>query len=168
MGCPERWWSHRAWWCSKSVWMLCWETWFSENHWWRANGWTGWSCGSFPTLAILWFYDSKLCINTAVVLGWEGMGDRRGFRVGVYEGLVIKIKSVNTVTGWLNYAYLEPLEIQQKYIYELNFQALKRMWIILLKDVTALMITMLMDFSKRTNSLQLLQINLNHLQLAVN
>ena len=23
MGCPERWWSHRAWWCSKSVWMLC-------------------------------------------------------------------------------------------------------------------------------------------------
>ena len=26
------------------------------NHWWRANGWTGWSCGSFPTLAILWFY----------------------------------------------------------------------------------------------------------------
>jgi len=22
MGCPERWWSHRAWWCSKSVWML--------------------------------------------------------------------------------------------------------------------------------------------------
>jgi len=57
MGCPERWWSHRACWCSKSIWMLCWETWFSENHWWRANGWTGWSCGSFPTLAILWFYD---------------------------------------------------------------------------------------------------------------
>jgi len=54
MGCPERWWSHRLWWCSKSVWMLCWGTWFSENHWWRANGWTGWSCGSFPTLAILW------------------------------------------------------------------------------------------------------------------
>ena len=23
MGCPERWWSHRPWWCSKSVWMLC-------------------------------------------------------------------------------------------------------------------------------------------------
>ena len=22
-------------------------------------GWTGWSCGSFPTLAILWFYDSN-------------------------------------------------------------------------------------------------------------
>jgi len=59
MGCPERWWSHRPWWCSKSVWMLCWGTWFSENHCWRANGWTGWSCGSFPTLAILWFYDSK-------------------------------------------------------------------------------------------------------------
>jgi len=45
-------------WCSKSVWMLCWGTWFSGNHWWRANGWTGWSCGSFSTLAILWFYDS--------------------------------------------------------------------------------------------------------------
>ena len=39
-------------------WMLCWGTWFSENHWWRENGWTGWSCGSFPTLAMnLWFYD---------------------------------------------------------------------------------------------------------------
>jgi len=38
--------------------MLCWGTWFSENHWWRANGWTWWSCGSFPTLVILWFYDS--------------------------------------------------------------------------------------------------------------
>ena len=58
MGCPERWWSHRAWRCSKSVWMLCWGTLFSGNHWWRANGWTGWSCGSFPTLAILRFYDS--------------------------------------------------------------------------------------------------------------
>ena len=23
------------------------------------NSWTGWSCGSFPTLAILWFYDSS-------------------------------------------------------------------------------------------------------------
>jgi len=52
--------SHRPWWCLKSVWMLCWGTWFSGNHWWRANGWTGWSCGSFPTLAILWFYYSML------------------------------------------------------------------------------------------------------------
>jgi len=57
MGCPERWWSHRLSRCSKSVWMLCWGTWFSENHWWRANGWIGWSCGSFPTFVILWFYD---------------------------------------------------------------------------------------------------------------
>jgi len=23
IGCPERWWSHCAWWCSRSVWMLC-------------------------------------------------------------------------------------------------------------------------------------------------
>jgi len=58
MGWPERWWSHRPWWCSKSVWTLCWGTWFSGNHWWRADGWTGWSCRSFPTLAILWFYAS--------------------------------------------------------------------------------------------------------------
>ena len=56
MGCPERWWSHQAWWCSKSIWMLCWGTWFSENNWWRVNGWTGWSCGSFSTVVILWFY----------------------------------------------------------------------------------------------------------------
>ena len=28
-----------------------WELW--------VNGWTGWSCGSFPTLVILWFYISK-------------------------------------------------------------------------------------------------------------
>jgi len=55
MGCPERWRSHRAWWCSMSIWMLCWGTWFSENYWWRTNGWTGWSCGSFPPFAILWF-----------------------------------------------------------------------------------------------------------------
>ena len=60
MGCPERWWSHWPWWCSKSVWMLCWGTWFSKNHWWWVDGWTGWSCGSFPTLAILWFYDLRL------------------------------------------------------------------------------------------------------------
>jgi len=56
MGCSERWWSHRPWRCSKNVWMLCWGTWFSENHWWWVNDWTGWSCGSFPTLVILWFY----------------------------------------------------------------------------------------------------------------
>jgi len=55
MGCPERWCSHWPWRCSKSVWMLCWGTWFSENHWWWVDGWTGWSCGSFPTLVILWF-----------------------------------------------------------------------------------------------------------------
>ena len=60
MGCPERWWSHRAWRRSKSIWMLCWGTWFSENHRWRVNAWTGWSCGSFPPLAILWFYGSVL------------------------------------------------------------------------------------------------------------
>ena len=60
MGCPGRWWSHRPWRCSRKVWMLCWGTWFSENHWWRANGWTGWCCGSFPTSAILWFYNSPL------------------------------------------------------------------------------------------------------------
>ena len=23
IGCPERWWSHRAWWCSRNIWMLC-------------------------------------------------------------------------------------------------------------------------------------------------
>jgi len=39
--------------------MFCWGTWYSENHWWRANTWTGWSRGTFPTLAILWFY--KIC-----------------------------------------------------------------------------------------------------------
>jgi len=56
MGCPGRWWSHRPWRCSRSVWMLCWGTWFSENHWWWVNGWTGWSCWFFPTFVILWFY----------------------------------------------------------------------------------------------------------------
>jgi len=45
--------------CSRNVWMLCRGTWFSKNHWWWANGWTGWSCGSFPTLAILWFYEGN-------------------------------------------------------------------------------------------------------------
>ena len=60
MGCPERWWSHRAWRCSRNIWTLCWGTWFSEKYWWWVNGWTGWSCGSFPTLVILWFYDSMI------------------------------------------------------------------------------------------------------------
>jgi len=45
--------------------MLCWGTWFSENHWWRAKGWTGWSCGSFPTLAILRFYDLWYSVATS-------------------------------------------------------------------------------------------------------
>jgi len=67
MGCPGRWWSHRAWRCSKSVWMLCWGTWFSENHWWRANGWTGWSSGSFPTLVILWFYREEGCLLSSSI-----------------------------------------------------------------------------------------------------
>ena len=72
MGCPERWWSHRPWWCSKSIWMLCWGTWFSKNHWWWVNSWTGWSCGSFPTLAILWFYDSMiLWFNLLTLSGVE-------------------------------------------------------------------------------------------------
>ena len=58
MGCPERWWSHWLWRCSRNIWTLCWGTWFSENHWWWVNGWTGWSCGSLPTFVILWFYEA--------------------------------------------------------------------------------------------------------------
>ena len=54
-----------------NVWVLCWGTWFNENHWWWVNGWTGWSCGSFPTLAILWFYDS---MNLGFVLEWMRTG----------------------------------------------------------------------------------------------
>jgi len=53
MGCPERWWSDWPWRCSKNIWMLWWGTRFSEHHWWWVDGWTGWSCGFFPTLAIL-------------------------------------------------------------------------------------------------------------------
>ena len=34
---------------------LCWGTWISENYRWYVDGWTGWSCRSFPTLVILWF-----------------------------------------------------------------------------------------------------------------
>jgi len=57
MGCPERWWSHWPWRCSRNIWMLCWGTWFNDNYWWWLDGSTGWSFGSFPTLVILWFYD---------------------------------------------------------------------------------------------------------------
>ena len=60
MGCPDWWWSHLPWRCSRNIWTLCWGTWFSENHWWWVDGWTGWSCGSFPTLVILWFYEYNL------------------------------------------------------------------------------------------------------------
>jgi len=66
MGCPERWWSHRPWRCSRNVWTLCWGMWFSENYWWWVDGWTGWSCGSFPTLMILWFYDSSPILPAGV------------------------------------------------------------------------------------------------------
>ena len=65
MGCPGRWWSHRPWRFSRNVWTLCWGTWFNENYWWWVDGWTGWSCGSFPILVILWFYEitnKKFCV----------------------------------------------------------------------------------------------------------
>ena len=77
MGCPGKWWSHRPWRCSRNVWTFCWGTWFSENHWWWANGWTGWSCGSFPTLAILWFCDSiafPACLQTPMHSRWWPLG----------------------------------------------------------------------------------------------
>jgi len=57
MGCPGRWWSHQPWRCSRNVWMLCWGTWFNEKYWWWVDSWTRWSCGSFPILMILQFYE---------------------------------------------------------------------------------------------------------------
>lgn len=30
----------------------------SHIYWWSEDGWTGWSCGAFPTVVIMWFYDS--------------------------------------------------------------------------------------------------------------
>ena len=56
--------THQPWRSSRNVWTLCWGTWFSENDWWWVNVWTGCSCGSFPTLVILWFYDSYFCGST--------------------------------------------------------------------------------------------------------
>jgi len=35
--------------------------WLNENDWWWVDGWTGWSCGSFPTLVTLWFYHYFTC-----------------------------------------------------------------------------------------------------------
>ena len=66
MGCPERWWSHRAWRCSKSVWILCWGTWFSENHWWRVNGLNWiilWVFSNLSDSMILWFYDNTVAVK---------------------------------------------------------------------------------------------------------
>jgi len=89
-GLPERWWSHRVWWCSKSVWMLCWGTWFSERHWLWANGWTGWSCGSFPTLAILW-----LCLNFSDAQQLYSHSCRKHLIARLYpERLLIKYFSI--------------------------------------------------------------------------
>jgi len=51
----RRWWSHQPWRCSRNVWTFCWGIWFSEKYWWWVDGWTGSSCGSFPTLVILWY-----------------------------------------------------------------------------------------------------------------
>ena len=39
-----------------NIWTLCWGTWFNEDYWWWVDGWTGWSCESFPTLVIVCFY----------------------------------------------------------------------------------------------------------------
>lgn len=46
--------------CSRNIWTLCWGTRFNENYWWWLDGWTGWSCGSFPILVILWFFQKLL------------------------------------------------------------------------------------------------------------
>jgi len=58
MGCPGRWGSHRPWGCPKNVWMWYWGTWFS----WEilvVHGQLDWMVWrAFPTLVILWFYDS--------------------------------------------------------------------------------------------------------------
>jgi len=66
MGCPERRWSHQP--CEgvqREV-GCCVEghglaRTIGEG---RANGWTEWSCGSFPTLVILWFYESVFSLTS--------------------------------------------------------------------------------------------------------
>jgi len=65
IGSPGRWLSHRPWMCLRAIWMWCSEVWFSRGFvrvrvLWLGCGWTWWSLMSFPTWAILWFYDSVI------------------------------------------------------------------------------------------------------------
>ena len=61
IGSPERWLSHHPCMCLKTVWMWCSGTWFSRGLLvrvvWLDCGWIQWSLRSFPTWAILWFYE---------------------------------------------------------------------------------------------------------------
>jgi len=63
IGTPGMWLSHHPWTCLKTVWMWCSETRLSGGllvrEVWLGCSWTWWSLRSFPTWAILWFYDSK-------------------------------------------------------------------------------------------------------------
>ena len=78
------WWSHWPWRCSRNVWMLCWGTWFSENYWWWVDGWTGWSCGSLPTLVILWFYGSMNIFQTWRIRSLPGLEHEGRRGIGNY------------------------------------------------------------------------------------
>ena len=72
-GCPGRWWSRHPWQCSRGVWMRSYEIWLSGlwEQWWWEDGWTRWSCRSFPTL---WFYYSMILVLSGGFLSL----DRRG------------------------------------------------------------------------------------------
>ena len=95
MGCSGRWWSHWPWRCSRNVWTLCWGTWFSENHWWWVDGWTGWSCGSFPTLVILWFYAKVSWASDKC--GWGGSIASTHFHFSTHQNWAFHTISF---TGW--------------------------------------------------------------------
>jgi len=57
-GCPGRWWSHCPWRYSKTVWLWHWG--MSSRVVTGMGWWLDWMILSvFPTLTILWFYDSK-------------------------------------------------------------------------------------------------------------
>ena len=68
MGCPGRWGNHHPWRHSRTMEMLYWGMWLSGKYWWLMNGLMGWSWGSFPTVVVLWFYDSSLCFVLGVSL----------------------------------------------------------------------------------------------------
>ena len=91
MGCPERWWSNRAWRCSKNVWMWCWGTWFSE--WWWLDCMILLVSSNLSDSMILWF-PGKGAKILQTVTNWGNNFNRFHYWLLLYFLTLLKKKSL--------------------------------------------------------------------------